>query len=86
MQLAVSIPEVGDPRELVRFAQEVEDAGWDGFFLWDHVQVCAAAGFDVVDPWIVLAGAGSTGMPHGSSVYWAFGDKRWDGFPACDII
>ena len=27
---AVSIPNVGDPSELIRFAQDVEDAGWDG--------------------------------------------------------
>jgi alkanesulfonate monooxygenase SsuD/methylene tetrahydromethanopterin reductase-like flavin-dependent oxidoreductase (luciferase family) len=57
MKRAVSVPNVGDPAELIGFARAVEDAGWDGFFLWDHVQVFAAAGFAVVDPWIVLAGA-----------------------------
>ena len=56
VQRAVSIPNVGDPRELIRLARDVEDAGWDGFFLWDHLQVYAAAQFEVADPWIVLAG------------------------------
>lgn len=28
-----------DPRVLADLARRAEDAGWDGFFIWDHVQV-----------------------------------------------
>ena len=28
-----------DPRVLADLAHRAEDAGWDGFFIWDHVQV-----------------------------------------------
>jgi alkanesulfonate monooxygenase SsuD/methylene tetrahydromethanopterin reductase-like flavin-dependent oxidoreductase (luciferase family) len=41
------------PRQLVEFARQAEDAGWDGFFLWDHL--VWSEGLHVVDPWIVLA-------------------------------
>lgn len=42
----------GSARALARLAREAEDAGWDGFFLWDHI-----AGWegDIVDPWVALA-------------------------------
>lgn len=56
MKRGVSIPNVGDPRQLVELGADVEQAGWDGLFLWDHVQIYAGARFDVVDPWMVLAG------------------------------
>ena len=26
-----------DPREAVRLARAAEDAGWEGFFIWDHL-------------------------------------------------
>lgn len=47
---------VGDPAELIRLARDLEAAGWDGFFVWDHVQIMAGAGFEVHDPWMLLAG------------------------------
>lgn len=56
MKRGISIPNVGDPRQIIEFGAEVEQAGWDGLFLWDHVQIYAGAGFEVVDPWMVLAG------------------------------
>ena len=42
----------GDPATLVEFAVAAEAAGWDGFFIWDHV-----AGYDArfTDPWVGLA-------------------------------
>ena len=42
-----------DPVLLADLAVEAEAAGWDGFFLWDHV----ATTLDplVTDPWITLA-------------------------------
>src|SRR5438128_370438 len=42
-----------DPRVLADVAREAEDAGWDGFFMYDHV---ARPGvIAVADPWIALS-------------------------------
>jgi alkanesulfonate monooxygenase SsuD/methylene tetrahydromethanopterin reductase-like flavin-dependent oxidoreductase (luciferase family) len=54
MRFGVSLPNDGDPREFVRLAVDLERAGWDGFFLWDHMQISAEMRPDVVDPWTVL--------------------------------
>jgi alkanesulfonate monooxygenase SsuD/methylene tetrahydromethanopterin reductase-like flavin-dependent oxidoreductase (luciferase family) len=27
----------GDARVLANLAQDAEDSGWDGFFIWDHI-------------------------------------------------
>ncbi|HEY2664974.1 MAG TPA: LLM class flavin-dependent oxidoreductase [Candidatus Binataceae bacterium] len=43
----------GDASLLADLAYETEQAGWDGFFIWDHVLMWEAA--RVVDPWIALA-------------------------------
>ena len=44
---------LGDARVLAELAASAERAGWDGFFLWDHI---ARPGHPpVVDPWIALA-------------------------------
>ena len=47
--------ELADPALLAELAAEAEQAGWDGFFLWDHV----ATEHDphVTDPWIALTAA-----------------------------
>ena len=40
MRYGVSTPNFGDysdPRLLGELAREAEAAGWDGFFLWDHI-------------------------------------------------
>jgi alkanesulfonate monooxygenase SsuD/methylene tetrahydromethanopterin reductase-like flavin-dependent oxidoreductase (luciferase family) len=42
MRYGVSIPNVGDPTQLVDLAVTCEAAGWDGFFLWDHLVLDAA--------------------------------------------
>src|SRR5205085_8415824 len=42
----------GDPRLLAELAREAEAAGWDGFFVWDHLLRGDAP---VADPWISLA-------------------------------
>jgi alkanesulfonate monooxygenase SsuD/methylene tetrahydromethanopterin reductase-like flavin-dependent oxidoreductase (luciferase family) len=41
----------GDARVLAGLARDAEDAGWDGFFLWDHV---AGYALPFVDPWVAL--------------------------------
>lgn len=40
MKYAINIPHFGDcadPRLLADFARVAEQAGWDGFFIWDHI-------------------------------------------------
>lgn len=45
----------GDARAVAETAREAEAAGWDGVFLWDHVDRDFRT--DVVDPWVALAAA-----------------------------
>jgi alkanesulfonate monooxygenase SsuD/methylene tetrahydromethanopterin reductase-like flavin-dependent oxidoreductase (luciferase family) len=55
MRYGLTVPNFGDcfdPRLLAGMAREAEDAGWDGFFIWDHVQFMPAP---TVDPWVALA-------------------------------
>jgi alkanesulfonate monooxygenase SsuD/methylene tetrahydromethanopterin reductase-like flavin-dependent oxidoreductase (luciferase family) len=52
--LAPNIGEFADPRLVADLARRSEEAGWDGFFLWDHV-VFPHGDLDVIDPWIALA-------------------------------
>jgi alkanesulfonate monooxygenase SsuD/methylene tetrahydromethanopterin reductase-like flavin-dependent oxidoreductase (luciferase family) len=55
---AVHVPNLrqyGDPAVLVGLAVDAEAAGWDGFFVWDHILHRRAEPEPVVDPWIVLA-------------------------------
>ena len=57
MKFGLSVPQFeafGDVKRLADLADEAEGAGWDGFFVWDHIL------FDdlwhpIVDPWIALA-------------------------------
>jgi len=46
--------ELSDPRLTARLAAEAEAAGFDGVFVWDHVQYRAPA-THVADAWITLA-------------------------------
>jgi alkanesulfonate monooxygenase SsuD/methylene tetrahydromethanopterin reductase-like flavin-dependent oxidoreductase (luciferase family) len=41
----------GDPELVVELAERAEAAGWDGFFLWDHLN---AWRLPVSDPWVML--------------------------------
>jgi probable F420-dependent oxidoreductase len=55
MKFGIYIPNFGpygDARALADLARDAENAGWDGFFIWDHV-----AGWELpmVDPWVALA-------------------------------
>ena len=55
MKLAIDIPNFGhwgDPRQVVALARNIEDAGWDGLSLWDHIYVFE--GNVVADPWVTL--------------------------------
>src|SRR5215218_8403575 len=46
-----------DAALLAQWARTAEDAGWDGFFLWDHLFAFAPGAVDVVDPFITLTAA-----------------------------
>jgi alkanesulfonate monooxygenase SsuD/methylene tetrahydromethanopterin reductase-like flavin-dependent oxidoreductase (luciferase family) len=57
MHYGISLPNFGtslDARELARLAREAEQAGWDGFFIWDHLLAFAPGPVPVVDPWVAL--------------------------------
>lgn len=59
MRFAVNLAPFGewcDPRILATLAREAEQAGWEGFFLWDHIN-WDRWGPQVGDPWIGLAAA-----------------------------
>ncbi len=58
MRFCVDVPNFGrwaDPLEFASFARSVEDAGWDGISLWDHILV--EDRLEVADPWVLLAAA-----------------------------
>src|SRR5579859_1366522 len=57
MRYGISLPPFRDFAEirfLAETAREAETAGWDGFFLWDHVFFTPAF-FPNADPWVALA-------------------------------
>jgi alkanesulfonate monooxygenase SsuD/methylene tetrahydromethanopterin reductase-like flavin-dependent oxidoreductase (luciferase family) len=54
---AVGVPTVstfGEPRMLIELAVAAEEAGWDGFFLWDHL-LWRDPGGRVADPTVVIS-------------------------------
>lgn len=46
--------ELADPRVIAELAASAERAGWDGFFVWDHVAYRAPTRA-VADPWVALS-------------------------------
>jgi alkanesulfonate monooxygenase SsuD/methylene tetrahydromethanopterin reductase-like flavin-dependent oxidoreductase (luciferase family) len=55
MKFGIYLPNFGpygDARVLANLAQDAENSGWDGFFIWDHI---AAWKLPMVDPWVALA-------------------------------
>jgi alkanesulfonate monooxygenase SsuD/methylene tetrahydromethanopterin reductase-like flavin-dependent oxidoreductase (luciferase family) len=47
-------------RQLADFAAEAERAGWDGFFIWDHILGSPTLKVPMVDPWVALAAMAMT--------------------------
>jgi alkanesulfonate monooxygenase SsuD/methylene tetrahydromethanopterin reductase-like flavin-dependent oxidoreductase (luciferase family) len=45
--------ELADPRAVATLAAAAEQAGWDGFFLWDHM--LAEPGLPVAEAWTTMA-------------------------------
>ena len=57
MNFALYLPNFGDEVSalaLAELAAEAEGAGWDGFFLWDHMLYSQSQKLNIVDPWIAL--------------------------------
>lgn len=57
MRLGLTVPifdSLADPRALADLAAAAEGAGWDGFFVWDHV-LYRPPTTSATDPWIALA-------------------------------
>lgn len=58
MKFAIDVPNhgpYGDPNLLLELAGEAEAAGWDGFFMWDHLVRRTDPRLPLVDPWVALA-------------------------------
>lgn len=55
MRYAVSIPPFTDVTTVLALATEAEAAGWDGVFLWDHLQWSRPV--EPHDPWVLLGAA-----------------------------
>lgn len=56
MRFALNVPNFGalsDPNTLMELADHADQAGWDGFFLWDHILLWDRN--SIADPWIALA-------------------------------
>lgn len=51
--------EFSDPRLLTRLAVEAEEAGWDGFFIWDVIYNQDDQTLPTADPWVTLASIAS---------------------------
>lgn len=50
---------LGDPAVLVNLAVRAERAGWDGFFLYDHILIDPSRAIRSADPWTVLGAIAS---------------------------
>src|ERR671921_486290 len=51
--VTANLEEYADPRVAVRLAQVAEGAGWEAFFVWDHLGF--VWGSPSSDPWISLS-------------------------------
>jgi alkanesulfonate monooxygenase SsuD/methylene tetrahydromethanopterin reductase-like flavin-dependent oxidoreductase (luciferase family) len=62
MRFAINVPNFGpfgDPRIMASLARDADAAGWDGFFIWDHLMWLAPQNQPVAEPWVTLAGIAS---------------------------
>jgi alkanesulfonate monooxygenase SsuD/methylene tetrahydromethanopterin reductase-like flavin-dependent oxidoreductase (luciferase family) len=57
MRFAINVPNFGayaDPSLTAELAASAEEAGWDGFFVWDHINAASAPTDPIADPWVLL--------------------------------
>lgn len=54
MRTGLSIPPFTEASTVLAMAADAEAAGWDGVFLWDHLQWETGAGLPIHDPWVLL--------------------------------
>jgi len=52
MKHGVNIPPFTDAATVVGWTRDAETAGWDGVFLWDHMQWSPRVA--PLDPWVLL--------------------------------
>ena len=60
MRCGVTVPNIGQLDLLLTMGREAEAAGWDGFFLWDHIRFSDEFDVSVHDPWVALAAVAAT--------------------------
>ena len=60
MRYGVTVPNIGELDRLLTMGREAEAAGWDGFFLWDHIRFSDVFAVPVHDPWVALAALAAT--------------------------
>ncbi len=63
MQFAINTPNFdlySDVRLLAELAHEAEEAGWDGFFVWDHIGAGTEWPAPIADPWVALSAMAMT--------------------------
>lgn len=63
MRFGINVPNfgsTGDARLLAGLAHEAEEAGWDGFFLWDHIGADWGPKTHFTDPWLALTAMAMT--------------------------
>src|SRR4030042_3601276 len=63
MQYGIYSPNFGaeiSPRAMAELARDAERAGWDGFFLWDHILYSKSQRIPLLDPWVTLAAMAMT--------------------------
>jgi alkanesulfonate monooxygenase SsuD/methylene tetrahydromethanopterin reductase-like flavin-dependent oxidoreductase (luciferase family) len=59
MRYAINVPNIGELDRLVALGVAADEAGWDGFFVWDQMRLMTDVPVTVFDPWIVLAAVAS---------------------------
>jgi hypothetical protein len=58
MNYGIYVPNFGkdiNAQAMADLAQETEEAGWDGFFIWDQILHSRSNRYPLVDPWVTLA-------------------------------
>lgn len=57
IKFAINVPNFGeyaDPRLTADLARTAEESGWDGFFVWDHINAAFELGSPMSDPGVLL--------------------------------